>query len=73
MGFSNALPRGEVQGDVAIVQTRRLTLDGHGTVEVATVHHTRHSLIAHARLFMELAQALEDKETADVTDLRKHG
>ena len=73
MAFSNALPRGEIQGEVAVIETRRLTLDGHGSVVEVTTHHTHHSLIAHAELCLRLAKELQEASPGGVVELKRHG
>jgi hypothetical protein len=73
MAFSNAIPRGEIQGEVAVVETRRLGLDGHSSVVEVTTHHTRHSLLAHAKLYFELAEQIDARSSAEVQSMRKHG
>ena len=73
MPFSNALPRGEIQGEVAVIETRRLTLDGHGSTIECTTYHTHHSLIAHAELCLRLAKELQEAQPGGVVELKRHG
>ncbi len=72
MAFSNALPRGEIQGNVAVIEYRRQGLDGHSSVVEATIAHTRHSLIAQAKLCLRLAEEMERVES-EVIELKRHG
>lgn len=72
--LTNDIPKGSIQGDLALIQFRALGLDGHSGVGLDTYAFTRHSLLATIRLASELLEALERADSASVEDLRrKHG
>lgn len=65
MTYLNAKPRGRVQGDVAVIEHRQIAPDGKTVITASVDHMTLHALIAHAKLYQELADALLDQRATD--------
>ena len=70
MFLINAIPRGDIQGDVAVIELRATGLDGMSETGVVTVAMTRHALIAQMKLCSRLMKEMADREDVDIKVLK---
>ena len=70
MFLINAIPRGDVQGGVAVMELRARGLDGMSETGLVTIAMTRHALIAQIKLGTRLLAEMDAQDTAEVRTLK---